>query len=568
MGKYHVVTVNGKSAIFDENENCVSYWWSDVIATGLIKGKTEYYLVQDDKKGYAIFRINDPDKPVSGWWRYISTDGLINGDTEYYIASESIIDYTGDKPTLRTREAIFHINNPDESASQWWDKIYAKECLKGDSDYYRVSKGGLMAIFFIGDPYQPKSQWYKYIDNEGAVEGNTSYYLAENQEGQKAIFSLDSPHEPITQWWSKIYCSSFLQGKSPYYLAVDAQTGKQAIFHIDNPYQPVSQWWKEITANTFLEHGPYYSVLNDNKEEAIFHVDNPDTPVSKWWRYIDEQGLLWGETSLYIAFDQNKKCAIFHKDNPEQPLSQWWDEIDASMLLSNKSGYYIAKNKDNKKAIFHINNADEKISKWYFELYAKELLKGNTEYYIARHNFQYRVFHKDDRDDPIRSFAQVYGLGIFHEHSPYFVVVDSTSGKPLVFHISDPIYPLYEIPLAGVRHILFADEQYAVLIKDSQLMIYQLFSDNLKVLTKASTYIEQMFAEESNRISIFSTEPLIRQYIQYDLIPIKTLKQYYLFDTKGHLIDIFSQLADMKKYILDNIITKNASDNPDILVLY
>ncbi len=569
MGEYHVATVNGKYAIFNEDGNRVSYWWADVVATGLIKGKTEYYLVRDDKKGYAIFHINDPDKPVSGWWSNIRINGVTSGETDYYVVTKTFIDYIENKPIIRSREAIFHIDNPNEPVSQWWDNVYATRCLQGKSEYYRaVNEEGLMAIFHIGNPHQPISQWYKYIDDEGAAEGKTNYYLAENQEGQKAIFAIGNPDEPITQWWSKIYCSSFLEGKSPYYLAVDAQAGKQAIFHIDNPYHPVSQWWKEVTANAFLDHGPYYAVLNDKKEEAIFRIDNPDTPVSRWWRYIDEQGLLWGKSSLYIAFDRNKKCAIFHKDSPDQPLSQWWDDINASMLLSGDSSYYIATNKENKKAIFHISNAEEPVSKWYFEIYAKELLKGNTEYYIARHNFQYHIFHQDDKATPIRSFSQVYGLGIFYEHSPYFVAIDSKSGRPLVFHISDPTFPLYEIPLTDVRQILFANEQYAFLVKDLQLMVYQAFPSNkLEALTEASRYIEQIFAEEGNKISIFSTEPLIQKYLKYDLVPIETLKRCYLFDIKGNLINTFSQMSEMEKYIRDNIVRKN-NINTDMMILY
>ncbi len=218
----------------------------------------------------------------------------------------------------RRQKAIFD-NETGEQVSQCWNDIYEK--LEQSEYYVAEDQENKWAIFHIDNPDQPISQWWNDIDLLGLSIGQSQYYLAINQDHKCAIFHKDNPNEPVTQWWEEIEFWGLLTGESPYYV-VKTQSGKMAIFHQHNSHQPLSQWWDKINAYGLTEGvSQYYIAQNQQNDSAIFHINNPDEPITPWCKYIYRIGLLRGTSECYAVIEKiNSPIKIYHPIDNTQPL--------------------------------------------------------------------------------------------------------------------------------------------------------------------------------------------------------------------------------------------------------
>ncbi|MDA3856392.1 MAG: hypothetical protein PF569_09105 [Candidatus Woesearchaeota archaeon] len=83
------IRLNGgvKESIFDEYGEQISEWWKFVFLDGLVKGQSDFYLVENDNGKKAIFHISGIQ--ISEWENYIEPIGLVDGTSnEYVVYSE------------------------------------------------------------------------------------------------------------------------------------------------------------------------------------------------------------------------------------------------------------------------------------------------------------------------------------------------------------------------------------------------------------------------------------------------------------------------------------------------
>ena len=198
--------------------------------------KTQQFRVK-----HAIFYIDNKGnkKQISKWWDLIFSNGLIEGKSDYYIAQQD------------NEQAIFHKDDPEHPISKWWKGIGGIEALnddffgvpsifeaglvEGESDYYLAlrKEDHKWAIFHKDDPEHPISGWWRIIDMNGLLNGKNDYYKVENDDNEQAIFHKDDPDQPISKWLYEIYSLGLLEGKSDYYIAQNKDLYIY-IFHKDN----------------------------------------------------------------------------------------------------------------------------------------------------------------------------------------------------------------------------------------------------------------------------------------------------------------------------------------------
>jgi hypothetical protein len=78
------IRLNGgvKESIFDEYGEQISEWWKFVFLDGLVKGQSDFYLVENDNGKKAIFHISGIQ--ISEWENYIEPIGLVDGTSNQY----------------------------------------------------------------------------------------------------------------------------------------------------------------------------------------------------------------------------------------------------------------------------------------------------------------------------------------------------------------------------------------------------------------------------------------------------------------------------------------------------
>ncbi len=220
----------------------------------------------------------------------------------------------------QNKQAIFDTET-GQQISQWWQYIYIK--TQNPEYYIALNDENKEAIFHIDNPNQPISQWWRVIHADNMLKGQSEYYVARNQHGKYALFHINNPYEPISQWW--LWIEQYrLSGIYPEYYVAQHSNGNKAIFHINNPYEPVSQWWVQFSPSGLLiGQSEYYIAHNYNKQCAIFHIDDPYEPISDWHHHIYPLGLITNTSELYATIsssDHNSPIQIYHYDNIQQPL--------------------------------------------------------------------------------------------------------------------------------------------------------------------------------------------------------------------------------------------------------
>ena len=344
------------------------------------------------------------------------------------------------------------------------------------------------------------------------------YYLKSDQNGQYAIFHIDNPNQPISQWWDWIKNDGILKAKSPYYIAVREKSNydEYAIFRINNPYQPISRWWYHIFSDGLVNGvSDYYVAENNVGKHAIFHKDNPDEPISQWHDVV-YGGLVLGKSHYYIVADKRDgeyRYAIFHKDNPDQPISGWWNKIYSEGLVEGSSDYYVVQNQHgHQHAIFHKDNPNEPVSKWW-----KSIVLGYnfSKYYLVYHNTKFAIFNIDNPDTPVSQWHEyIIPTGLVNGTSfLYAVQSSSTSSAVDVYHIDDPMQPLYEIPIHDITGVLYIDQHIAVFRDGEYIKVY-------KADKQQSYAFGTLNSEVVHDIDVIQTEQLIAQNIKQGIVPI------------------------------------------------
>ena len=619
---YIVQNEEGKYAVFSRrNPNTpVSGWFKEIKLEGLASGTSEYYLATNENNQMALFYKSNPSIPITPWWDNIICYNVLLGKSKYFIAQKR------DNTTNTTKVALFKLNTdnleqPIVKISQWWNWIEIPN--KGDVKYYyiAVNDNKQMAIFHINDPYEPVSRWWEKIKCDTLLSLNTEYYVVTNRKNRQAVFHIDNPNEPISTWLREIiYPDGLFSNVSDYYVGIlEEETNdskpKIGVFHKDSKDAVSGSWlgqWEEIATKYGLLNGnsDYLLVRNADNKYAIFHKDNPYEPISDWWDDITADGLLKGESEYYIATNQEGKVAIFHKDNPYEPVSQWWDDISINGLLKGEAEYYIATyigkwpqllqpntstnnidallnilsdneiaNKERKlQAIFHKDDLDKPVSGWWNDI---NVIDNAFEYYIARNQTgQYAIFHQYYPETPISkwyrdiSIADITTSHGVSSHCIYYVARESGIDPILhVYQITDTYgkiyneecYQIEEPELVHKTSILYIDNSMLIYLQKNRLNIY-------------STYFnitQQILLKNKDRIDIQVTKELIKEYIEHYILPIAYYEPYksrlYTLSDLGNNINhqnnyqLFDNVQEMKAFLQANY--KHDIDNDNMMIL-
>ncbi len=68
---------NNKKAIFNtKTGQQVSEWWDDINIFYLLDDNSLYYLAKNQDGKWAAFHINNPDEPITQWWDWVAKAGL------------------------------------------------------------------------------------------------------------------------------------------------------------------------------------------------------------------------------------------------------------------------------------------------------------------------------------------------------------------------------------------------------------------------------------------------------------------------------------------------------------
>ena len=317
-----------------------------------------------------------------------------------------------------------------------------------------------------------------------------------------------------------------IQNKHGYKTIFDTKTGQQ-----------VSGWWQHININAENSEVEYYIAYDSEYECAIFHIDNPNEPVSQWWREIGIYGLLSGQSDYYTAQNQNREWAIFHKDNPNEPITQWWDKIYGNDVLQGKSEYYMTRDYKYERAIFHINNLYEPISDWHNYIFPLGLINGTSEYYATSN----------------KSAIQIY-------------------------HYTNKTQPVYELPNAHRKGLLYLTDDVALYLTDKHLMMYNMRKMQHYVISKLPKDMKTVLNRKYGSYLLYDidtekTYELINKFSSDNFIPIfirHPLHQdihIYLFTTNGEYIREFRDEKDIVDYIEQQQLARQNND-VDMLRLY
>ncbi len=130
-----------------------------------------------------------------------------------------------------------------------------------------------------------------------------------------------------------------------------------------------------------MKLGKYSIDSNQNGKVAIFDTGTGQQ-ISQWWNWIEDDGLIKGESEYYIAKNETGNEAIFHKDNPGKRISQWWDGIYKYGLVDGKSEHYIVRNEKRYKAIFHKDKPNTPLTRWGHTNFIDGIIAGRSKYYI------------------------------------------------------------------------------------------------------------------------------------------------------------------------------------------
>lgn len=157
--------------LLDDDGNVIISGYSSINIHG------KYFVATKEKRNNSVIEYSNQlykfgDKePLSPELRWISNEGVLNNESIYYV---------GQKEENEKRvEAIFSINSRKPITS-WYDSIYQRGVVKGQSKYYLVSKNKLEAICNIKQE-DPITDWFdsieKFGDQNDVVDGKTNFFI-------------------------------------------------------------------------------------------------------------------------------------------------------------------------------------------------------------------------------------------------------------------------------------------------------------------------------------------------------------------------------------------------------
>ena len=401
------------------------------VRSGLIKGKSKYFLAMNEEGLWALFSVEEPDKPLSKWWSWISLDGVVSNESKYYLVRRE----------EDGKMAIFHIDDMERPISKWYSVIKENGLVKGLDDYYFVSEGDFHAVFHKDNNQIPvavnehkKGQRtimlhpYEY-DN---LKRKVDFYVLKREDGKDAIFNFKTIPNKVLSGWGDVVTIGLLEGSG--YYVLKRSDGQSAIFHVSDPAKPVSIWSKSgvgfLVSGLLYGRSPYYVVHRDGYQ-AIYHKDS-DKPVSKWFKIhsvkqmlvLSSSGVVQGEGEYYRAPVKNNKQILFHIKDKENPVSKA-GIIEERGVLKGRSPYYILTREDGKQAIFHVNDKDNPVSRWVDFVWYDGMVDGFGDYYMVIEGKDVMVFHKDDKEHPIlKNRTLVSNIGILGGRGDYFLNVE------------------------------------------------------------------------------------------------------------------------------------------------
>ncbi len=168
------------------NKEKKSFGW--IIKEGYLKGKTNYFIATEEiiknrsnplaylkKVKWAIYDGNN-GKRISQFFDWISPLGLVKGQSNYYRVEK-------DK-----KEAIFDLSG---IKTEWFDKIRDRGALTGESDYFWGKKNGFYALYCINTG-EKLTDDFKSSVLAGAVVGKSNYIVGSYGEEIFFIYDLET----------------------------------------------------------------------------------------------------------------------------------------------------------------------------------------------------------------------------------------------------------------------------------------------------------------------------------------------------------------------------------------
>jgi hypothetical protein len=185
----------------------------------------------------------------------------------------------------------------------------------------------------------------------------------------------------------------------------------------------------KLEASSFIyKESNYFVIVNGQSQRAIFNSEGKQ--ISDWFDWINEHGLLLGQSDYYIASKYGKK-AIFDKNGNQ--VSDWCDRFYLSGLVINQSDYYIAR-KNNKEAIFYKDG--KQVSDWYDDINLDGLVVGRSDYYVAEKYFndacKQAIFDKDG-NQITNWHDSIDTRGLVAGQSPYYMTIENKGKKRIVY---------------------------------------------------------------------------------------------------------------------------------------